>query len=105
MLIEGMARPDEVAAFYHRMRDSLGAPLTVAGVSVRIAASIGVVLDPDPVDAHRLEACENVADHLAAASSPPSPVSKRPANPLKTTPADHAAGLKAARAVLEESTE
>lgn len=48
MLIEGMARPDEVAAFYHRMRDSLGAPLTVAGVSVRIAASIGVVLDPDP---------------------------------------------------------
>ena len=67
----------------------------------------GLVLpdDPDHVDAHRLEACENVADHLAAASSPPSPVSKRPANPLKTTPADHAAGLKAARAVLEESTE
>lgn len=66
----------------------------------------GLVLpdDPDHVDAHRLEACENVADHLAAASSP-EPVSKRPANPLKTTPPDHAAGLKAARAVLEEATE
>ena len=48
MLIEGMQRPDEVAAFYNRMRDSLAAPLTVAGVSVRMAASIGVVLDPDP---------------------------------------------------------
>lgn len=59
--------------------------------------------DPDNVDPHRLEACENVADHLAASETSAAP--KRPGNPLKTPPADHAAGLKAARAVLEEATE
>ena len=47
LLIEGMTRPDEVTSFYNRLRDSLSAPLTVAGVSVRMGASIGVVLDPD----------------------------------------------------------
>lgn len=73
-------------------------------VAARKAWNLVLPDDPDNVDTARLEACENVAAHLTAQDQEPDSTKRRPSNPLRGD-TDHASGLAAARAVLEESTE
>lgn len=71
-------------------------------VAARRAWTLVLPDDPDAVDPARLEACENVARFL---TEPEPDKPSRPSNPLRSPAADHASGLSAARAALEDAAE